>query len=163
MRLGKVPQGRLRRLPRHGPGFGQTIGNSQSRNILRWKRLGLPLSYFQSSLRDFSSLESLPRTTSWAKFNRPCGTEFGNGVHTRAPKAPALCSAQNRLETSISLRMRALADPLNLGLYGAAWCFLNRCLEMSGQNSTNSAPITPSAVTVSAPSSVCSTPRSAAG
>ena len=29
---------------------------------------GLPPSNFQSSLRDFSSLESLPRTASWAKF-----------------------------------------------------------------------------------------------
>ena len=29
---------------------------------------------FQSSLRDFSSPESLPRTTSWAKLSRPCGT-----------------------------------------------------------------------------------------
>jgi hypothetical protein len=31
---------------------------------------------FQSSLRDFSSLESLPRTASWPKFSRPCGTQF---------------------------------------------------------------------------------------
>jgi hypothetical protein len=31
-------------------------------------------SNFQSSLRDFSSLESLPRTASWAKFSRPYGT-----------------------------------------------------------------------------------------
>ena len=35
---------------------------------------------FQSSLRDFSSLEFLPRTASWAKFSRPCGTQLGNGV-----------------------------------------------------------------------------------
>ena len=31
---------------------------------------------FQLSLRDFSSLESLPRTASWAKFNRPSGTHL---------------------------------------------------------------------------------------
>src|SRR3984885_4976875 len=31
---------------------------------------------FQSSLRDFSSLESLPRTASWAKFSRPSGTHL---------------------------------------------------------------------------------------
>ena len=36
--------------------------------------LGSPSGNFQSSLRDFSSLESLPRTASWAKFSRPCGT-----------------------------------------------------------------------------------------
>src|SRR5450631_2967777 len=36
--------------------------------------LGLPSDNFQSSLRDFSSLEFLPRTASWAKFSRPCGT-----------------------------------------------------------------------------------------
>jgi hypothetical protein len=28
------------------------------------------------ALRDFSSLESLPGTACWAKFSRPCGTEF---------------------------------------------------------------------------------------
>ena len=37
---------------------------------------GWPSGNFQSSLRDFSSLESLPRTASWAKFSRPCGTHF---------------------------------------------------------------------------------------
>src|ERR1700688_773478 len=40
---------------------------------------GLPPGNFQSSLRDFSSLESLPRTASWAKFSRPCGTRLGGG------------------------------------------------------------------------------------
>jgi hypothetical protein len=45
----------------------------------------------------------------------------------------------------------------------AAGCFLKRWREISGQNSINSAPIAPSAVTVMAPYSVCSTPRSAAG
>jgi hypothetical protein len=44
--------------------------NSKPRNILRRKCLGLPPGNFQSSLRDFSSLESLPRTTSWAKFSK---------------------------------------------------------------------------------------------
>ena len=48
--------------------------------------------------------------------------------------------------------------------YGcAAACFLKRWREISGQNSINSAPIAPSAVTVRAPSKVCSSPRSAAG
>jgi hypothetical protein len=37
---------------------------------------GRPQGNFQSSLRDFSSFESLPRTASWAKFSRPCGTHF---------------------------------------------------------------------------------------
>jgi hypothetical protein len=37
---------------------------------------GLPAGIFQSSLRDFSSVESLPRTASWAKFSRPYGTRF---------------------------------------------------------------------------------------
>jgi hypothetical protein len=48
-------------LLRHDPGFGEGSGNSQLRNSFRWKCLGLPSSNFQSSLRDFSSLESLPR------------------------------------------------------------------------------------------------------
>jgi hypothetical protein len=55
------------------------IGNPQSRNILKWKCPGLPPSNFQSSLRDFSSLKSLPKTASWAKFSRPSGTHFGIG------------------------------------------------------------------------------------
>jgi hypothetical protein len=44
--------------------------------FLRWKCSRSPPGNFQSSLRDFSSLESLPRTASWAKFSRPCGTHF---------------------------------------------------------------------------------------
>src|ERR1700733_142629 len=35
-----------------------------------------PSANLQSSLRDFSSFEFLPRTASWAKFSRPCGTHF---------------------------------------------------------------------------------------
>jgi hypothetical protein len=31
----------------------------------------------------FSSLESLPRTASWAKFSRPCGTHFAIGRFSR--------------------------------------------------------------------------------
>ncbi len=42
---------------------------------------GSPPGNFQSSLRDFSSLEFLPRTASWAKFSRPCGTHFAIGSH----------------------------------------------------------------------------------
>src|SRR5450432_2917041 len=41
--------------------------------------VGLPPGNFQSSLRDFSSLEPQPRTASWAKFSRPCGTRFRDG------------------------------------------------------------------------------------
>jgi hypothetical protein len=41
--------------------------------------LGLPRN-FQSSLRDLSSLEISPRTTSWAKFSRPCGTLLAIGA-----------------------------------------------------------------------------------
>ncbi len=51
----------------------ERIRDSQSRNISKWK------GNFQSSLRDFSSLESLPRTKSWAKFSRPCGTRSRDG------------------------------------------------------------------------------------
>src|ERR1700738_4900438 len=40
---------------------------------------GSPPGNFQSSLRDFSSFEFLPRTASWAKFSRPCGTHFAIG------------------------------------------------------------------------------------
>jgi hypothetical protein len=36
----------------------------------------VPVDHFQSSLQDFSSLEFLPRTASWAKFSRPCGTHL---------------------------------------------------------------------------------------
>jgi hypothetical protein len=37
---------------------------------------GSPPGNFQSSLRDFSFFEFLPRTASWAKLGRPCGTYF---------------------------------------------------------------------------------------
>jgi|SRR5271163_4916159 len=37
-----VERGRLKKLLKPGPGFGQRIGNSQSRNISRWKCLGAP-------------------------------------------------------------------------------------------------------------------------
>ena len=42
-----------KKLRRHGSGFGTRIAN-----ILIWKYLGWPQGNFQSSLRDFSSLES---------------------------------------------------------------------------------------------------------
>ncbi len=60
----KSPVGTTEKASRNGPEFGQRMGNSQSRNTSR-----SPGS-FQSSLRDFSSLESLPRTASWAKFSK---------------------------------------------------------------------------------------------
>src|SRR5882762_11679608 len=60
MHHGKVPQGRLERSSRLGPEFVRLIGNYQSPNTSRF-----PVD-FQSSLWDFSSLESLPRTASWA-------------------------------------------------------------------------------------------------
>jgi hypothetical protein len=48
--------------------------NSGSRSgILDRKHISRVPRTFQSSLRDFSSLESPPRTTSWAKFSRPTG------------------------------------------------------------------------------------------
>jgi hypothetical protein len=34
--------------------------------------------HFQSSLRDLSMVNPNPGLSSWAKFSRPCGTEFGN-------------------------------------------------------------------------------------
>src|SRR5271156_5130478 len=51
MQLDRVPQGRLKV-------FEDCIA-----------------AHLQSSLRDFSTLESLPRTASWAKFSRPFGTD----------------------------------------------------------------------------------------
>ena len=39
-----------------------------------------PSGYFQSSLRDFSSVEFLPRTASWAKFSRPRSTSSGQAL-----------------------------------------------------------------------------------
>jgi hypothetical protein len=52
-------------------GFGPRAGK-----ISRWKPCGSMRTKIQSSLRDFSPLESLPRTTSWAKFSRPFGTHL---------------------------------------------------------------------------------------
>jgi hypothetical protein len=65
-----VERGRLKKLSRHGPGFRERIGNSQPRNILRWDCLRVTFSRPRSTssgqaLRDFSPLESLPRTASW--------------------------------------------------------------------------------------------------
>jgi hypothetical protein len=68
----KSSAGTTEKLSRHGPGIGERIGNSQPRNIVKWKCLALPPGNFQSSLRDFSSLESLPRTASWAEFSHTC-------------------------------------------------------------------------------------------
>src|ERR1700733_13691458 len=58
----KVPQGRLRGLSRHSPGFGERIG------VLNREMPVVPAGLFVS--------RSLPRTASWAKFSRPCGTDF---------------------------------------------------------------------------------------
>src|ERR1700732_1240450 len=57
----------------------------------------LPPGNFQSSLRDFSSFESLPRTASWAKFSRPCGTHFAIGSHAGLKAVPFKESAQRCL------------------------------------------------------------------
>src|ERR1700688_4580795 len=83
-----VERGRLKKLSRHDPEFGQRIGNSQSRNSSRSEALGSPGGNFQSSLRDFSSLESLPRTASWAKFSRPCGTNLAIARFSRTHFSP---------------------------------------------------------------------------
>jgi len=45
-------------------------------------RPGLHPIFFQPSLRDCSFLQPNPGLASWAKFSRPCGTEFENGVLT---------------------------------------------------------------------------------
>ena len=45
---------------------------------------GLPSGNFQPSLRDFPSLEFLPRTASWAKVSRPCGTHCAIGSYPLA-------------------------------------------------------------------------------
>src|ERR1700730_4311922 len=44
LRRGKVPQGRLKELSKHGSAFGERIGTSRSRLFSRWRCLGLPLS-----------------------------------------------------------------------------------------------------------------------
>jgi hypothetical protein len=49
---------------------------------------GSPSGCFQSSLRDFSSFEFLPRTASWAKFSRPCGTQLHDGRFSRTHFTP---------------------------------------------------------------------------
>src|SRR6266702_4705730 len=81
MHHGKVPKGRLKKLSRHSPEFGQRIGDSQSRSISRCP------GNFQSYLRDFSSLKSLLRTASRAKFSRPSGliwTSTSSQANTKA-------------------------------------------------------------------------------
>src|SRR5450631_4603048 len=56
--------------------------------------LGLPSDNFQSSLRDFSSLEFPPRTPSWAKFSRPSGTHSAIGRFSRRLFSPYLNPAK---------------------------------------------------------------------
>jgi hypothetical protein len=72
------------------PGGGSGILNPEQFDI---EVLGSPPGTFHSSLRDFSSLESLPRTASWAKFNkfnRPCGTHLAIGRFSRRLFRPGL-------------------------------------------------------------------------
>jgi hypothetical protein len=45
------------------------------------------LGHFQPSLRDCSSLESFPRTASWATLSRPSGTQFGEASSHADSKA----------------------------------------------------------------------------
>jgi len=54
--------------------------------------------YFQPSLRDWSSFQIQPRTASWAKFSRPCGTEFGNRVLSQALKPSPVQACAARLK-----------------------------------------------------------------
>ena len=65
------------------------MGNSQSRNILRCKCLGLPLGNYQSSLRDSIMFhDRYPGLASWAKFSRPFGTKFPNPEFSRDTLKP---------------------------------------------------------------------------
>src|SRR5216684_6162945 len=85
-------------------------GNSQSRNTSRFP------GSFQSSLRDFSSLESLPRTASWAKFSRPCGTDFavdGSHADSLAPEVRFYIWLQLELVESFISRASAPLRMLN--------------------------------------------------
>ena len=69
-------------LPRRRPGFGEIPGILKSRNNSR------PSGSFQSSLRDLSSLEYLPRTAFWAKFSRPSGTHLSQSAGSHTPLKP---------------------------------------------------------------------------
>jgi hypothetical protein len=46
----------------------------------------LQAAYFQPSLRDWVVFKSNPGLASWAKFSRPFGTEFRNGILTQTLK-----------------------------------------------------------------------------
>jgi hypothetical protein len=65
---------------------------------------GSPPGKFQSSLRDFSSFEFLPRTASWAKFSRPCGTHFAVGFHADSKsRAPSRSNCQSNTTIAVLL------------------------------------------------------------
>jgi hypothetical protein len=92
------PEGTAENSPGRSPGYSLskrcspegTAENSQD-EILGWLKRGEQPGYtglssfpLQPSLRDCSSFSCQPRIPSWANFNRPCGTEFGNRVLTHA-------------------------------------------------------------------------------
>ena len=53
------------------------------------------------ALRDFSSLEFLPRTASWAKFSRPSGTHFAIGRFARTHFSPCGTSFPDDLSADL--------------------------------------------------------------
>jgi hypothetical protein len=86
-------------------------------HIFGGNALKSPPGKVQSSLRDFSSLESPPRTASWAKFNRPCGTHFAIGKSSRTHYNPTFsqsCAGLNSCpdtKPSFSTVCKAVAAP----------------------------------------------------
>jgi hypothetical protein len=118
----KVPQGRLKKLSRRDPEFGQRIGNLNHRIVRDRSALGSPPGNFQSSLRDFSSLESLPRTASWAKVSRPCGTR--NSRILRFESIRRLSNVEALPQTRVQetrVPRRGSIQPQMRGLRAAEW------------------------------------------
>jgi hypothetical protein len=95
-----VPQGRLNLAQDASPGY-ITKHDSVPQGRLKVVQ-DCVAAYFQPSLRDWSSLKLNPGLASWAKFSRPCGTEFGNRLLTHALK-PGHCKIK---------RSRGFENPL---------------------------------------------------
>jgi hypothetical protein len=97
---------------------GKVIGSTILKRGIFWIEglWGSPSSNFQSSLRDSSSFESLPRTASWARFSRPFGTSHADsGACVSIPSTFGRCDPPGPVTERLPYpeRLRELRQPLS--------------------------------------------------
>jgi hypothetical protein len=87
---------------------------------------------FQSSLRDFSDGICQPRTASWAKFSRPCGTDckFPVLTHTLEPSRTL-----SFLRPTTTCTHKATKEPLRRHHYHLALLQISQVLHKVSSNS----------------------------